>query len=169
MHEIFIQFRKAANLKLKPRKYVVVLLVAQANQQVIDTTRVWLKRHCREWADVQITTCAKYLGVFLGPAAGAKQWVAPMEKFLKRCIDLRDSDQPALMAIRNFNTKVLPVLGYVAQMIPPPKNMTKIELTAILRVLNLAGQSMNTDAAYQLKQWLGLDPKRPRAYMESAM
>ena len=47
--------------------------------------------------------------------------------------------------------------------------MTRLELTAILKALRFAGNSMTCDTAYALDQLLGFCPIRPSVYMESCM
>jgi hypothetical protein len=73
------------------------------------------------------------------------------------------------MTIRRFNSKAVPVLGYVSQFVPPPRSIVRTELTSILQALKLAGNSMPADAAYNLKVWFGVDPIRPSVYMEASM
>ena len=72
------------------------------------------------------------------------------------------------MAIRQFNSKVVPVLGYVAQPVPS-REIVRSELTEILRALSVAGSSMKSQIALRLKQWVGIDSIRPSAYMTAAM
>jgi len=118
---------------------------------------------------MKIQASAKYLGMFLGPEAGAVQWDKPIEKFKGRVAEINFNSGPISFAIRQFNCKAVSVLGYKAQMVPPPNKIIRIELSAILTALKLAGNSMNADCAYDLKDWLGLDPIRPSLYMVANM
>ena len=74
----------------------------------------------------------------------------------QRAKDINKADLPMALAIRQFNFKVVPVLGYVAQLVPPPHDIIRTELTATLRALSVAGNSMNSNIAFSLKNWLGL-------------
>jgi len=84
---------------------------------------------------MKIQSSAKYLGVFLGPKAGAKQWVAPTAKYEKRCKAINAEDAPMRMAVSRYSTHAVTVLGYMAQFIPPPRNIIRLELTGVLRAL----------------------------------
>jgi hypothetical protein len=131
--------------------------------------RAWLRRHVPGWKDMKIQDAAKYLGFFLGPRAGAIQWERPMGKFGNRCIQTKNKDLPLALAVTQFNSRAVPVLGYVSQLAHPPNNIIRTELTSILQSLSLAGNSMNTSAAYSLRTFLGVDPVRPSIYMEACM
>ena len=99
---------------------------------------------------MQIADTAKYLGFLSGPAAGANQWKLALEKFSKRCRQINDLALPVSFAIRHFKFKAIPVLGYLAQLTPPPPNSTNRELAQVLRALELSGNCVSTDAAYNL-------------------
>ena len=47
--------------------------------------------------------------------------------------------------------------------------MTRLELSAILKALRFAGNSMTCDTAYTLELLMGLCPIRPSVYMESCL
>jgi hypothetical protein len=80
-----------------------------------------------------------------------------------------EKDLPMALAVTQFNSRAVPVLGYVSQLAHPPHNIIRTELTSILQALSLAGNSMNTNAAYSLKIFLGLESVRPPIYMEACM
>jgi hypothetical protein len=105
----------------------------------------------------------------LGPAAGANQWTIALEKFSKRCRQVNELALPVSSSIRQFNFRAIPVLGYIAQLAPPPPNFTNRELTEVLRALKFSGCCISTDAAYNLEVWFGINPVRPRNYMLACM
>ena len=169
LHRLFSQFKRVSLLTLKPAKCILIMTVCDTTAGSIVHIREWLSQHIPEWRQMQIAGHAKYLGLYLGPSAGAEQWRKPIQKFLEITAQLKDNDLPMALAVRQFNSRAVPVLGYKAQMVPPPRNIIRIELTGILQALKLAGNSLTADTAYMLKDWLGLDPVRPSIYMEASM
>ena len=73
------------------------------------------------------------------------------------------------LSIGQFNGRSVPTLGYLAQLLPPPHNMTRIELSAILKSFNLVGNSMTCEAAFRLQDFLGVSPIRPSVMIEASM
>ena len=67
---------------------------------------------------------AKYLGFYLGPKAGERQWVAPISKFRNRAREIAGSGTPLGLVGPEFASRAVPVLGYVGQLVPPPKIFT---------------------------------------------
>ena len=92
-----------------------------------------------------------------------------MEKFNGRCLDFVASEQPLAHSIGQFNGRAVPTFGYIAQLANPFKNMTGIELSTILKSLNLAGNSMTCEAAFMLQDFVGVSPIRPSIMMEASM
>jgi len=112
---------------------------------------------------------AKYLGFQTGPKSGEHQWTEALKKFAERTNDLKVLNLPLRLAINRFNFKIVPVLGYIAQLALPPPNIIRFELTAILKALGFAGNSMTCHTAYTIDGLLGFSPVRPSVYMESCM
>ena len=50
-----------------------------------------------------------------------------------------------------------------------PFSNSEIELSGLLQALGLAGSSMNAEAGFRLKEWLGASPLRPTLYSEACM
>ena len=123
--------------------------------------RALLRRQALAWTSMNIKDCAKYFGFFIGRLAGGSQWNGALEKFNGRCLDLKASEQPMSLSIRQFNCRAVPTLGYLPQLVPPPQNMTRVELSAILQLLNLAGNSTTCDVAFRLQDFLDVSPIRP--------
>jgi len=167
--KIFEDFRKASNLTLKPAKCIMILTACGDTSANIGYVRRWLETNIPGWRGMKIQACAKYLGFYLGPKAGGSQWVNAMGKFHARCSQTKQDNLPIKLAISRFNTRAVPVLGYLAQLVSPPPNIVRLELTGILQSLKLAGNSMNASCAYKLKAWFDVDPLRPSIYMEACM
>ena len=80
----FESFRKVSGLTLKPKKCNMILTVCSPSESTINIIREWFRDNCPAWCNFQVCDTAKYLGFFLGPKAGKKQWVAPLAKFSER-------------------------------------------------------------------------------------
>jgi hypothetical protein len=169
LHKLFSEFRSVSLLTLKPTKCVIIMTVCDLSDGNLELIRQWLAVHIPDWKHMKIQGSAKYLGMHLGPEAGAVQWDKPIEKFNGRVSEINSTSGPISFAIRQFNCKAVPVLGYKAQMVSPPTKIIRTELSAILTALKLAGNSMTADCAYDLQDWLGLDPIRPSLYMVASM
>ena len=83
---------------------------------------------------------------------------------------MKRSEQPMSTSTGQFNGRAVPVLGYLAQLlVPPARNMVRIELSVILKCLNLAGNSMTCEAAFRLLDFVGVSPTRPSVMLEASM
>ena len=79
------------------------------------------------------------------------------------------SEQPLSLSVGQFTGRAVPTLGCLAQVVPPLRDITRIELSAILKSMNLAGNSMTCEAAFMLQDLLGVSPVRPSVMMEASM
>ena len=169
LYKMFADYRAASNLALKPPKTIIIHTVSKNSNWNNDWIRRWLRRYVPEWQQMVIKDSSKYLGFHLGPGAGANQWKEAMAKFAERVVDLRHLALPLRLAINRYNYKILPVLGYIGQLALPPPNMCRLELTAILKALKFAGNSMTCETAYTMDALLGFTPTRPSVYLEACM
>ena len=92
-----------------------------------------------------------------------------MEKLNGRCLDLKAREQPFAVSIGQFIGRVVPTLWYIAQLANPRRNMTRIELSAILKSLNLAGNSMTCEVAFMVQDFMDVSLIRPSIMMEASM
>ena len=116
-----------------------------------------------------VRSSAKYLGFFLGPESRHFQWVAPFKKYADRIVSIHQLGLPFRLAATRHNYYALPVLAYVGQLALPPPNICRFELSAILKALSLAGNSMTCKTAFSMDGLLGFSPSRPSVYLESCM
>jgi hypothetical protein len=169
LYKLFHDFKSASNLTLKPAKTIIIHTVTKHSNWNNDWIHRWLRRYIPQWQYMIIKDSSKYLGFHLGPRAGANQWNGAISKFAERVIDLKDLDLPLRLAVNRYNYKILPVLGYIGQLALPPPRMCRFELSAILKALKFAGNSMTCETAYTLEGLLGFTPTRPSVYLESCM
>ena len=57
------------------------------------------------------------------------------------------------------------VLGYVAQLVPPPDNIVLIELAGAMKAMSMATSALDTTCAYSLERIGGIKLLRPSTYM----
>ena len=138
---------------MKPSKCVIILSTVKVSDNNILRVKDWLSANCPEWADFQIKDTGKYLGRYLGPGAGALQWKGPLGKFKARVLDLSAERAPLNISARQFASKCVSVLGYVAQLVNPPSSLTRVELNAGHRIFRIPPGALDTESAYSLDAW----------------
>ena len=67
-----------------------------------------------------VQDCCKYLGFYVGPGKGDTSWKAPYKKYTERLDLWKDQPLGLHWDARVYNTFILPVLTYVAQLEEPP-------------------------------------------------
>ena len=72
------------------------------------------------WSDFLIKSSGKYLGVIIGPNDANDNWEKPLAKFCERVAQIAGQDLPMQPAASKFASKAVSVLGYIAQLLPPP-------------------------------------------------
>ena len=140
---LFIVFEKAkslSNLTSKPSKCNIVPL-SPADANFKDCVREsafisgWLSVHIPTWGEFHAPLAAKYLGFFLGPLAAEKVWKSPIDKWTARAREIARSHMGPLLAAVCYNARAIPVLGSVAQLLPPPPEIRAIASSLLHHVL----------------------------------
>jgi len=83
----------------------------------------------------------RYLGFFLGPAAGTESWWAPLQKFRERAQELREAAPPPSVVVLSWDRVVGSVLNYWAQVLPPPPLGKSEEMVLINRAFHAPPQT----------------------------
>ena len=125
---IFADFGNMANLHLNLSKTVIIPLFPQPN---LETVKSKLVHNIPTWATVQFAYHARYLGFILGPESSDKSWKDPTDKFIKRAQAWADQQIGLHCTMTCYNVFALPVLTYIAQLLPPPTHTLQIEEAAI--------------------------------------
>ena len=167
LHKWFTKVTKASGLILKPAKCVLVLTTVSASEHNISRIREWLAVNIPEWSNFQIRSSAKYLGIHIGPKLGGLNWYAPICKFVARTEEVANRHLPLALASAQFASKALSVLGYVGQLMPPPKNFKVLELRVANKILRVATNSFTTNSVYQASKFGGPALARPAAYLHA--
>jgi len=167
-HDGFSRFKRISGLTLKPKKCVLILTTCIASPGNVEVIRKWLRAHCPEWANFQISNVGKYLGFQMGPKAGELQWKAPLDKFKNRVREIHSESPPLGLVGSRLASKATSVLGYIAQLASIPPLFKSTELWAAHKVLNMP-LSLNTEAMYDLKSLGGVKLFRVAHYLRSCM
>ena len=147
---IFQLAKKLAGLSLKPSKCVLIPL-APLTLTLETKIRQWLEETIPTWMTFRIQNKGKYLGFFLGPEANSAQWNGPLEKYTSRVDAIYASHAAISISSYSYNTRAVPVVSYVAQLVTPPPRMQRLELTSLNKIAHMA-----TNALY-LKDFLSLE------------
>ena len=105
---------------------------------------------CPGWSNMRVCNSAKYLGFFLGPCSSPLQWVKALSKYHARCGNIAAGHAPAMLLNSLYASRALPTLGYLAQLLEAPKDVKRIGLNSIIKVMRLATNSVSFDTAYAL-------------------
>ena len=143
LHSAFTRFQRISGLTLHSKKCVLILDSCVASKTNIDRVKSWLSRNIPDWIHISVVNASVYLGIHLGPSATKLQWLNALMKFNTRVESLRNSGEAAAFCLREFNTRVLPVLLYISQLILPPENIQHIEIVAAQKVLHFATNSFS--------------------------
>ena len=115
---LFKVLRWSSDLRLSPPRCVIIPIAVEFSQEMCDQMRAWLALRIPEWSDFRVCPGGKYLGFLMGPAVDMQSWLGPLSKWSYR-VDLISRAGVALsIGARLYNGRALPVLGYVAQLVP---------------------------------------------------
>jgi len=120
LYNLFYIMELASGLKLKPSKCVLVPVAIEASVHNVQIIRKWLEQYLPPWSDFLIKSSGKYLGVIIGPNDANDNWEKPLAKFCERVTQIAGQDLPMELAASKFASKAVSVLGYIAQLLPPP-------------------------------------------------
>ena len=97
----------------------------------------WLRNNLPDWANFKVASSAKYLGFFISPGAGAKMWEGPMKKLENRILAIKNGQASLALNAITYNTRVVPVTSYVAQLVPLPESFQeRFGMLSVLRCPN---------------------------------
>jgi len=150
LYPIFCQARVLAGLTLKPIKCVLVPLSAPLTRASKYDIQKWLERKIPEWVNFNLKGAGKYLGFLIGPEAGASQWEAPICKFMLRAQEINAGHFPINVSAHLYNSRAVSVLGYKAQLVPPPASFAPKERAALHLVTHFATNSLTHGGFFHL-------------------
>ena len=116
-------------------------------------SRKWLRVEIPEWASCQIVSCAKYLGMFLGPVVGNANWRAPTTKWTKRTKEFANNGAQLGTSISMYHRRAQSVLAYPSNFVFLPLEYLRTERHLIGKLLHLPGNAMASSAFFSLGKW----------------
>ena len=90
-----------------------------------------------------MASSAKCFGFCIGPGAGAKMWEGPLKKLENRILAIKNGQASLALNAITYNTTVVPVTSYVAQLVPLPESFQ--ERFGMLSVLRCPNCMRNSD------------------------
>jgi len=81
---------------------------------------LWSAANISSWSAFRLEESALYLGSFIGPGAGLRQWLPAVSKWLLRAKQISLTGAPPLAACSLYNSRALPCLGFLGQLFAPP-------------------------------------------------
>ena len=133
LEPIFQTAAETANLRLKPSKCVVVPTSAVADEKLRTHIATWLATHIPAWKAFNITPSLSFL--VQGPVL---QWVAPSAKWRLRAKAIAATHCPASAAAVLYNSRAVPVMGFVAQLAILPAEVSTAERGVVSALLHAA-------------------------------
>ncbi len=91
---MFPLIKRTTALFLEMKSCGLVPLAGKFSLHAVYLYRGWMESHLPEWAEMQIKPFAKYLGLFLGPAADGLDFCAPLLKLKARTVAIAESLMP---------------------------------------------------------------------------
>ena len=89
------------------------------------------------WGRFNFVESAKYLGFLFGPNAVQSSWSAPMVKFRQRISQIKALRLSPSLAAHLFNMCAVPVLLYVAQLLPARQKLESVSKAAITSLMGV--------------------------------
>ena len=152
VHASFAVFARASNLRLKPRKCAIIPLGAPFTSARAVEIRAALAALVPDWGTFAIESAAKYLGVWVGLSVRDRVWEAAVEKWEHRTLDLAAAEVAPSLACRQYNCRAVPVLGYVAQLCPLPKQVLVKERRLHHKLFHFVAQGFPPHLVVNLKR-----------------
>ena len=150
VHAAFESFGRGTNLKLKPKKCVCVPLGAPWSDAREEVVRRLLTESAPSWSAFLIKPRAKYLGFWVGLLTKHQVWSEAANKWVSRALDLAHAGIAPSLAIREYNSRAVSCLGYLAQLKEPPEDMLKIERRVIDKIFHLMAQGLPPNMCFNL-------------------
>ena len=122
---------------------MIIPVYAKFSCHIVTLYKDLLAKTFPGWYSFQIKDCGKYLGFWLGPASGTKEWHEQIAKWQKRSESLHSLCLPPHDLVAIYNTRCCPVLDYVSQLKALPKSCFRRETFVLTSLLNIPGQALS--------------------------
>ena len=150
---LFSVLKAIAGLSLKPPKCVLISLWPHAARRAFMDL---LREELPGWADFQLDTKGKYLGVWLCPGAGTLSWEAPLKEYSEQCAYIASLKVGLAITALLYRTLALSALSFVVQICPIPDETLERERRALRLLVPGPGNWIPTTALHNLDVLFGL-------------
>ena len=117
----------AVGLTLKPKKCKLVVLEPWSTRVQLQI-KSYMVEQIPQWSCFEIVPYAKYLGFLVGPGASSlDNFAAPSKKIWSRVLSMASAPGSCHADAVAANREATPTLGYVAQLIAPPKELINLQ------------------------------------------
>lgn len=96
---------------------IIIIVLADNLFQSAAIIQQYLNEFLQSWAGVHIVSA----GIWMGPTAGAKQWLAEIQRCQARLIFIKAAAISPYIAVKAFSSYCLSLFGYPAQFLLPPQ------------------------------------------------
>jgi hypothetical protein len=138
--------KKLVDFGRKPRKCVIFLL-CELIEKVRNDTFKWIRKIILQWHHFHIksNTSTKTISFFIGPKAGSMNWAGKTARINLRIQAIRQACAPIKIGMHSFNSRVVPVTSFVAQLLAIPAKFFQLGRA----MLHTAFVSLKTRLAMQ--------------------
>ncbi|CAK0886583.1 unnamed protein product, partial [Prorocentrum cordatum] len=131
--------RALAGVQLEFHRCILIPLDAEFSDAALCGLRARHLGHLPAWSGMSIPGKAGHLGFVIGPGArGADVWRKAAAKRFAPAMGLAPCGAPPPLAARLCNRRVLPVLGYLQQLVAAPASLRAKEAWAFAKIQALA-------------------------------
>ena len=151
LERIFQDLRDASHLALNTGKCIFIPLFEEA----WDRIRSEITRVSPGFHGISIQDHGKYLGYFIGPGKGDKSWTAALNKAEKQVQAWDWAPLGLFYSASVWNTFIIPIMGFVAQLESPPSNIQDRIAKMLRRAARGPGNWCQADDVLHLKRAFG--------------
>ena len=126
------------------------ILISSFHAQTVENIRSWLCRRLACWATFEVAARAKYLGYFMGTKVADVQWAQQTAKWKARAKMVALLGASAQTTFTLYHRFALPVVGYVAQLVPMPKANLTAERHLMSSLMHVPANSFNIKSPFSL-------------------
>ena len=122
---------------------MIIPLGREPNEDNLEEVRSLVRTLAPAWGGMSVDSAGEYLGFQVGQKGGTiASWRKPARKYAERALQLGTAGLSAAEGSYLYNSSVAAVLGYVEQLCPTGKEVTKLEQGAIERALHAPHNSV---------------------------
>jgi len=109
-----------------------------------------------KWYGAKVDSSAEYLGFRIGPGRGEGPWNKALSKYLQRAKEWGTVGLSLHYSVKIYNTYILPVLSFVAQLEEVPSTFDKVEKQAMAALIPGPNKWISPDAVKSLHRGYGM-------------